>query len=83
MLFLLLASAFYGVFVLHTLRYIDKKRMFIKALKAYKSKEDLLKKVAPYIGKDRGLTRLIYRLEGCDSGAFKKVKKEIIKYFYH
>ena len=83
MLFLLLASVSYGLFVLHTLRYVDKKRIFLKGLKACKNKEALLKKVAPYIGKDRGLTRLIYRLEGCDDGEFKKVKKEIIKHFYH
>ena len=82
LLFLLLASAWYGLFVLHTLRYVDKKHMLIKALKACKNKEALLKKVAPYIGKDRGLTRLIYRLEGCNDGEFKEVKKEIIKHFY-
>jgi len=81
MLFLLLASAWYGLFVLHTLRYIDKKHMFLKALKACKNKEDLLKKVAPYIGKNRGLTRLIYRLEGCEVGEFRRVRKEIIYHF--
>ena len=81
MLFLLLASACYGLFVLHTLRYIDKKRMFIKALKACKNKEDLLKKVAPFIGKNRELTRLIYQLEGCEDGEFRRIKKEIIYHF--
>jgi len=80
-LFLLLASVSYGMFVLHMLRYVDKKRMFIKVLKACKNKEDLLKKVAPYIGKDRGLTRLIYRLEGCDDGEFRRVRKEIVYHF--
>lgn len=55
--------------------------MFIKALKACKNKEDLLKKVAPYIGKDRELTRLIYRLEGCDSGEFRRVRKAMTNYW--
>ena len=81
MLFLLLASAWYGLFVLYALRYIDKKHMFIKALKASKNKKDLLKKVAPYIGRDRGLTRLIYRLEGCEDGEFKRVRNAIIYHF--
>ena len=81
MLFFLLASASYGLLVLHTLRYIDKRRMFTKGLKACKNKETLLKKVAPYIGKDRGLTRLIYRLEGCEDGVFRRVRKEIVYHF--
>jgi len=81
MLLLLLGSVMYGIFVLHMLRYIDKKRMFIKALKVCKNKEDLLKKVAPYIGKDRELTRLIYRLEGCEDGEFGRARKAIANYW--
>ena len=81
MLFLLLGSVMYGIFVLHRLEYLDKKRTFIKQLKRCKKKEDLLKKVAPYIGRDRGLTRLIYRLEGCEDGEFRQVRKAIVDYW--
>jgi len=80
---LLVGIGAYGLWVLHKLAYLDKKKTFIRQLKKCKNKEELLKKIAPYIGKDRGLTRLIYRLEGCDDGEFNKVKKEIIKNFYH
>ncbi len=79
---LLIGIVGYGFWVLHKLGYLDHKKTFIRQLKKCKGKEELLKKTAPYIEKDRGLTRLIYRLEGCEDGEFKEVKKEIIKNFY-
>ena len=80
---LLIGIVSYGLWVLFKLAYLDTKRTFIKQLKKCKRREELLKKIASYIGKDRGLTRLIYLLEGCEDGEFKEVKKEIIKNFYH
>ena len=67
--------------LLSSLAYLDKKDLFIKSLKKCKTKEELLVKVAPYLGKSRGLERLIFRLEGLDDGEFKVVKKEILKRF--
>jgi len=64
-----------------SLAYLDKKATFIKALKRCKTKEELLAKVAPYLGKDRGLDRLVFRLEGVDELGFKGLKKEILKKF--
>jgi hypothetical protein len=64
-----------------SLSHLDKKTTFIKALKRCKSKEALLAKVSPYLGKDRGLDRLIFRLEGVESGEYLGVKREIIKSF--
>jgi len=55
--------------------------MFIKVLKKCKTKEELLAKVAPYLGRDRGLDRLIFRLEGVDESGFKGLRKEIVKSF--
>ena len=78
---LLIGIGSYGLWVLHKLAYLDTKKIFIKKLKKCKSKEELLKKIAPYIDKNRGLTRLIYRLEGCERGEFRRVKKEIIYHF--
>jgi len=78
LLFLLLASVCYGLLVLHKLEYLDKKRMFIKGLKACKNKDDLLKKIAPYIGKDKQLDRLIYTLDTCKNVEFNILKKKII-----
>ena len=78
---LLIGIVSYGLWVLHKLAYVDKKKTFIRQLKRCKNKEELLKKIAPYIGKDRGLTRLIYRLEVCEDGEFKRVKKEIVTHW--
>ena len=57
--------------------------MFLKVLKKCKTKEELLAKVAPYLGKDRGLDRLIFRLEGFDKSDFKGLRKEIITALNH
>ena len=58
-----------------------KNHNLMKQLKKSKSKEELLAKVAPYLGKDRGLDRLIFRLEGVEDGEFSEVKREILKCF--
>jgi len=70
---------FYRLF--SSLAYLDKKATFIKALKKCKTKEELLAKVAPYLGEDRGLDRLIFRLEGLKKIDFTALKKQILKYF--
>jgi len=64
-----------------SLTHLDKKATFIKVLKRCKTKEELLAKVAPYLGKDRGLDRLIFRLEAVEDAGFKALKKEILKQF--
>jgi hypothetical protein len=64
-----------------SLAHLDKKATFIKALKKCKTKEEILAKVAPYLGKDRGLDRLIFKLEGVEDGRFVGVKREIMKEF--
>ncbi len=69
----------YGLWILHRLAYLDTKKTFIKQLRGCKNKDDLLKKIAPHIQKDRQLTRLIYRLEECENGELKKIKKEIVQ----
>lgn len=71
----------YGLWIFHKLAYLDTKRTFIRHLQKCKTREDLLKKIAPYMGKDRGLTRLIYRLEECKDREFKEAKKEIVDYW--
>lgn len=75
---LLLMTACYGIFVLHTLANLDTKSAFIKQLKKCKKKDDLLKKIAPYMSKDKQLDRLIYKLEGCQNSEFKVLKRKII-----
>jgi hypothetical protein len=86
-LFILLLSfaglLYYLYRLFSSLAYLDKKATFIKGLKKCKTKEELLAKVAPYLGKDRGLDRLIFRLEGVEDGEFVGVKREIIKHFNH
>ena len=52
-----------------------------KQLKRCKNKEELLKKLMPYLYKDRQLMRLIYELEEIEEKKFKTLKKEILKYF--
>jgi len=81
-LLVMFAGLFYYLYRLFgSLAYLDKKAMFIKVLKKCKTKEELLAKVAPYLGRDRGLDRLIFRLEGVEDGGFLKVKREILKDF--
>jgi len=81
-LLLMFAGLLYYLYRLFSsLAYLDKKAMFIKALKKCKTKEELLAKVAPYLGKDRGLDRLIFGLEGVEDGEFVRVKRKILKYF--
>ena len=59
--------------------YINLKSPLIKNLKKTRSKEELLKKVFPYMEKSKRLKRLIYKLEIADSRTFKSLKKEIIR----
>ena len=81
-LFFMFAGLLYYLYHLFSsLAHLDKKTIFIKVLKKCKTKEDLLAKVAPYLGKDRGLDRLIFRVEGVEDGEFVGVKRGIIHYF--
>jgi len=82
-LFGILALILYALWALSKLAYLDEKKYFIKQLKRCKTKEALLKKVAPYIQKNRPLSRLIYQLEESDAKRFKGLKKEILKHFYY
>ena len=82
----LVLIAFIGLFyylyrLFSSLAHLDKKATFIKVLKKCKTKEELLAKVAPYLGKDRGLDRLVFRLEGVEDGGFLRVKRDILKGF--
>ena len=84
MLLVIFGALFYYLNHLFTsLDHLDKKATFIKTLKKCKTKEELLAKVAPYLGKDRGLDRLIYRLEGVEDDGFAGLRGEIIKGFKH
>ena len=58
-----------------------KKDTWHKQLKRCKNKEMLLKKLIPYLEKNRQLTRLIYKLEDCKKEDFKMIKKDILKHF--
>ena len=78
----LLAASGYALFILSKIRYIDTKKHFIQHLKQCKTKQALVKKVAPFIHKNRQLTRLIYRLEECDEKGFRGIKQKIIQHFY-
>jgi hypothetical protein len=81
-LFIIFAGLLYYPYSLfNSLAYLDKKAMFIKVLKKSKTKEELLAKVAPYLGKDRGLDRLVFRLEEVEHSGLKALKKEILKQF--
>jgi len=81
-LLLIFAGLLYYLYRLFSsLTYLDKKATFIKVLKKCKTKEELLVKVAPYLGKDRGLDRFIFGLEGVENLGFKGLKKEILKHF--
>jgi len=73
------------VYMYKTLRNIkttDKEKIIKKELQSIQSKEELLKKVVPYLGRDKRLDHLIYALENIENTNFKKLKKEIITYFY-
>jgi hypothetical protein len=83
LLFALVGLFYYLYRLFSSLSRLDKKATFIKALKKCKTKEELLAKVAPYLGKDRGLDRFIFGLEGVGDGEFFGVKREIIKHFNH
>jgi hypothetical protein len=81
-LLLMFAGLLYYLYRLFSsLAHLDKKATFIKVLKECKTKEELLAKVAPYLGKDRGLDRLIFRVEGVEESGFKGLRKEIVKSF--
>ena len=58
------------------LAFIDEKKILLKRLKSAKSKEALLKVIAPYMHKSKGLERLVYKLEESEKSAFKRLKKE-------
>jgi len=82
--FLLLIFAgllYYLYHLFRSLSHLDKKATFIKVLKKCKTKEELLAKVAPYLGETRGLDRLIFRLEGLNKIDFIALKKQILKHF--
>ncbi len=79
---LIFAGLLYYLYRLfNSLAHLDKKATFIKVLKKCKTKEELLAKVAPYLGKDRGLDRLIFRLEEVENDGFIALKKDIAKIF--
>ena len=81
---LLLAFAgllYYLYRLFSSLAYLDKKATFIKVVKQCKTKEELLAKVAPYLGGNRGLDRLIFKLEEINNSDSKALKKEILKHF--
>jgi len=59
--------------------YLTPKNPLIKSLKQSKSKEELLRRVVPYMEQNKNLKRLIFKLETSDKQTFKSLKKEIIK----
>jgi hypothetical protein len=59
--------------------YITPRNPLIKSLKQSNSKEELLRRVVPYMEKSKNLKRLIFKLETSDKQTFKSLKKEIIK----
>jgi len=59
----------------------NEKKTLRKRLKRCKNREELLKKLMPYLHKNRQLTRLIYQLEEVETQEFKKLKKEILNTF--
>jgi len=58
----------------------NKQKEIKKELQSIQNKEKFLKKVVPYLGKDKSLDRLIYALENVEKSEFKQLKKEIIRY---
>ena len=71
----------YMIKIFDSIAFIDKKSYFKKQLKKTKNKEELLKKVVPYLHTNRQLMHLIYKLEMVESSSFKKLKKEILTHF--
>jgi len=64
--------------VLKNTKTTDKQKRVKKELQNIHSKEEFLKKVVPYLGKNKSLDRLIYALENVENSEFKQLKKEII-----
>ncbi|UCM99361.1 BatD family protein [Sulfurimonas sp. SWIR-19] len=58
----------------------DKQKRIKKELQSIGDKEKFLKKIVPYLGKNRSLDRLLYTLENVENSEFKQLKKEIIRY---
>lgn len=58
----------------------NKQKEVKKELQSIQDKEKFLKKVVPYLGKDKSLDRLVYALENVENSKFKQLKKEIIRY---
>ena len=59
----------------------NKQKEVKKELQSIQDKEKFLKKVVPYLGKDKSLDRLVYALENVENSEFKQLKKEIIELF--
>ena len=80
-LWLLLSVIYLGLFyavyhIFKSLAFIDEKKILFKRIKSAKDKEALLKVIAPYMHKSKGLERLVYRVEMSERSAFKGLKKE-------
>lgn len=58
---------------------LKKQPELIHVLKQIKTQDALFKKMVPYVGRDKGLDRLIYQLEEKETANFKEIKKEIIQ----
>ena len=68
---------FYVVYrIFKALAFVDEKKILFKRIKGVKNKEALLKVIAPYMHKSKGLERLVYRVEMSERSAFKGLKKE-------
>jgi len=80
-LLIILGLHYYTYRLFSSLAYLDKKATFIRALRKCKTKEELLVKVAPYLGRDRGLDRLIFGVEGVEDVGFFLLKRRTISKF--
>lgn len=80
----MLAALFlvYMYTILRNIKTTDKEKRIKKELQRIETKEEFLKKIVPYLGKDKRLNRLIYALENVENSEFRKLKKEIIAYIY-
>ena len=77
LLWVIYLGLFYAVYrIFKTLAFIDEKKILFKRIKGAKNKEALLKVIAPYMHKSKGLERLVYRVEMSERSAFKGLKKE-------
>lgn len=54
----------------------------LKELQKISNAKDFLRKVIPYLDRDKRLNSLIYKLESVEPKEFKKLKKEIITKLY-